>query len=90
MRLPKLRGYKNKPLGEKSQIVNVRDLARVKGIITPASLRAAGLIRHTDRPVKVLGDGALKSAVIIERIMVSAAAKKKIEAAGGKVANLDH
>lgn len=85
MRLPKLRGYKNKPLGVVPQAVNVRDLARVTGIVTPETLRAAGLIRNVKRPVKILGDGALTAAVTVQKIAVSAGAKKKIEAAGGNV-----
>lgn len=85
MRLPKLRGYKNKPLGQSAQVVNVGDLARVTGVVTPASLRAAGLIRNVKRPVKILGDGAVTIAVTVQKISVSAGAKKKIEAAGGKI-----
>lgn len=85
MRLPKLRGYKNKPIGVPAQVVNVRDLARVTGAVTPETLRAAGLIRDAKRPVKILGDGAVTSAVTVEKIAVSAGAKKKIEAAGGKI-----
>lgn len=85
LRLPKLRGYKNKPLYDATQVVNVRDLARMEGAVTPQALYDAGLIRDVNRPIKILGDGELKSAVTVEKIAVSASAKKKIEAAGGKI-----
>jgi len=77
-RLPKLRGYKNKPLSEKGRVINVGDLVnRVEGtVVNPTT--APGVM-------KVLGGGELKKAFTIEKIKVSASARKKIEAAGGKV-----
>ena len=44
-----------------------------------------GIIKHEDALVKVLGDGELTKALTVSVDKVSASAKAKIEAAGGKV-----
>src|SRR6185369_17783428 len=47
-------------------------------------LRAAGLVRRLDRPMKVLGGGGdLSAALFVVADAFSASAKSKIEAAGG-------
>ena len=38
-----------------------------------------------DRPIKVLGDGDAPQGLVVKGLTVSAAAKAKIEAAGGRV-----
>ncbi len=85
MRLPK-RGFTN-PMAESTQVVNVKALARFeKGTeVDAAALAAAGLIRSADRPVKLLGDGALETALKVRVTSVSDAARAKIEGAGGSV-----
>jgi large subunit ribosomal protein L15 len=80
-RLPK-RGFHNFTRVE-YQVVNVRDLARVEGDVTPESLRAAGLIGSGRRPVKILGNGDVESALTVEAHAFSGSAREKIEAAGG-------
>lgn len=82
-RIPK-RGFKNRNRVE-YQVVNVGDLHVVDGDATPESLRAAGLIRSLRRPVKILGTGDIETAVSCSAHGVSAAARRKIEAAGGSV-----
>ena len=49
------------------------------------SLKAKGIIKHEDALVKVLGDGDITKALTVKVDKVSASAKAKIEAAGGKV-----
>ena len=49
------------------------------------SLKAKGIIKHSDDLVKVLGDGELTKALTVKVDKVSASARAKIEAAGGKV-----
>jgi large subunit ribosomal protein L15 len=83
MRLPKLRGFNN-PNKEEFAIVN---LSSFEGFaagteVTPTSLREAGLIRHKGR-VKVLAEGDLDMALTVKAHAFSAAARKKIENAGG-------
>ncbi len=52
-------------------------------------LRAAGLVRRLDRPMKVLGAGDLSTALFVVADAFSASAKAKIEAAGGTVSVLE-
>ena len=67
-RLPK-RGFKNYPFKKKYSLFNLDDLAKIG--------QASGLI-------KVLGQGEVKEALTVSAHKFSAAAIKKIEAAGGK------
>jgi large subunit ribosomal protein L15 len=81
--LPMLRGFTN-PFRVSYQVVNVGQLGAL-GVteVTPALLEQRGLIRHADRPLKVLGDGELTGALTITATKFSASAKAKIEATGG-------
>ncbi len=66
------------------RIVNLSDLVRVEGSeIDPGTLEASGVIRSSDRPVKILGNGDLDRAVDVRAHAFSASARAKIEAAGG-------
>ena len=91
MRMRKLRGPHMKksmpfePFRTHNQPVNLSDLeARFEAgaEVTPESLRAAGLATRTD-PVKVLGRGEISKKLTVRVHAFSAAAKQKIEAAGG-------
>jgi large subunit ribosomal protein L15 len=82
-RLPK-RGFTN-PFRVESQIVRLDDLESLSGEITRDSLAEAGLIRAAKGPVKVLANGEIKTAIAIRGLKVSASAKEKIVAAGGRV-----
>ena len=52
-------------------------------------LRAAGLVRTLDKPMKVLGNGDLSTALFVVTDAVSGPARTKIEAAGGSVSILE-
>lgn len=80
-RIPK-RGFHNFNRVE-YQVVNVSQLEGLSGDVGPEALRAAGLIRSLRRPVKVLGNGDLSSAVNVTAHAFSGSASRKIEAAGG-------
>ena len=85
-RLPK-RGFTN-IFRVEHQVVRLSDLeARMpEGTeVTRDSLVAAGLISARKGPAKVLANGDLKRAVTIRGIRMSAGAREKIEAAGGRV-----
>ncbi len=84
-RLPKLRGYANKPVSPEAAVVNVGQLVNLKGAINRAALIKAGLIRSSAEQVKVLGNGEVTVALTLEGLKVSVSAKEKIEKAGGKV-----
>jgi len=69
-----------------SQVLNLRDLANFEGTeVTAESLVAAGLVRRSDRPIKLLGTGEVKAKLQVTLQSVSAAARQKIGAAGGSV-----
>ena len=83
-RLPKF-GFTN--TGKKVyQVVNVSALNKIsKGEVTGEVLFDKGLIRHKDMPVKILGNGELKSKLNIKVHAVSKSAREKIEQLGGTV-----
>jgi len=84
-RLPK-RGFHN-PFRTAYEVVNVGQLeAFAAGSeVDPAALRAQRLVRRGAAPVKVLADGELTRGLTVRAHAVSAAARRKIEAAGGTV-----
>ena len=84
-RLPK-RGFTNMFRVE-SQVVTLEDLGRVpEGTeITPESLVEAGVIRSRKGPAKLLANGELSHAVTVRGVKVSAGAREKIVAAGGRI-----
>jgi len=83
MRIPKLPGFTN-PNKEEFAIVNLAalDVFDKGADVTPDELRSRGLIRHRGR-VKVLAQGELDRALNVKAHAFSAAAKAKIEKAGG-------
>lgn len=84
-RLPK-RGF-TPPFRVENQVVALEDLTRVPAgtEITHESLTAAGLIEGNKGPAKLLANGELTQAVTVRGIKLSAGAREKIVAAGGKV-----
>ena len=91
MRLAKQRGPYSKdamPVGPhrtRVHAVNVRDLERFDGEVTPETLKEAGLIRNTGLDVKILGHGELTKKLTVSAHLFSASAREKIEAAGGSI-----
>ena len=84
MRLPKLKGFKN-PFKVQYQVVNLDRISALfpeGGTVAPADLAARGAVR-SGRPVKVLGQGEISTAVQVSAHAFSASAKEKIAAAGG-------
>ena len=82
-RVPK-RGFTN-IFRHEYAIVNLESLARLgTKEVTPEVLHKAGLIRHADDEVKVLGDGELKGAFTVRAHKFSKSAEEKITKAGGK------
>ena len=90
MRLPKMKGFKNKFKVE-FQVVNLDRLAELfpsGGEVGPAELAEAGAVRR-DQPVKVLGSGELGGVKLqISAHAFSASAREKIAAAGGSAIQL--
>ncbi len=80
-RTPKM-GFKNTMFETRYSIVNLSDLEKLSGEVTPAVLKAAGLAKKY--MVKVLAKGELKKALTVSAHHFSEAAKAAIEKAGGK------
>jgi large subunit ribosomal protein L15 len=92
MRMRKLRGPNKKQsmpfemFRTHTQPVNLADLeARFESgaEVTPESLKAHGLAQKRDVPVKVLARGELTKPLTVQAHGFSAAARERIEAAGG-------
>lgn len=84
-RIPK-RGFTN-PFRIEAQEVTLRDLAALPAgtEVTTEVLVQARLINARKGPAKILATGELTGAVVVKGIKVSAGARARIEAAGGRV-----
>ena len=81
-RVPK-RGFHN-PFRKEYAVVNVGRFEELEGdAFTPESLLAGGVVSKLADGLKILGNGELTRAVTIAAHKFSAAAKEKIEKAGG-------
>lgn len=97
MRMRKLRGphmKKSMPFENfrtKTQPINLADLEErfdAGAEVTPATLKGKGLAKRSD-PVKILARGEIKTKLDVHAHAFSAAAKEKIEAAGGSCHTLE-
>jgi large subunit ribosomal protein L15 len=83
-RVPK-RGFTN-PFKVRWQILSLEKLAAFAGReVTVAALVEAGLVARADLGVKLLADGDAPQGLVIKGVALSATARRKIEAAGGRV-----
>ncbi len=90
MRLPKLPGFTPRNRVE-YDVVNVSRLDElfVDGDVVDAeSLKAKGVIKSVNAPIKVLGSGDISKKLTVKVDKISGPAKAKIEAAGGTVETL--
>ncbi len=83
-RIPK-RGFNN-IFGTEYAVVNVSDLERFTDgtVVDTELLKASGLVKKELDGVKILGNGELTKNLTVKAAKFSAAAKEKIEKAGGK------
>ena len=90
-RLPQTRGFVNIFRTEYST-VNIDKLGIFEpgSEVTPEKLVAAGVIKSLGRPIKILAAGEISHPLMIKANKFSAAAKAKIEAAGGKAEEIGH
>jgi large subunit ribosomal protein L15 len=84
-RIPK-RGFTN-PFRIESQVVTLEDLSALPAgsEVTREALVQAGVINARKGPAKILGNGELTHAVVVRGLKVSAGARSRIEAAGGRI-----
>lgn len=85
-RLPK-KGFNNANFRVRYEVVNVERLqeSAQAGVVSPETLKAAGIIKKSARWVKVLGKGDATGAFQVSAHHFSRSAREKIEAAGGTV-----
>jgi large subunit ribosomal protein L15 len=85
-RLPK-RGFNNAAFRKHYAIVNLDDLNEFKAgaTVNEQLLRESKLVRGHFVGIKILGGGELKHGLTVEADKVSAAAREKIEKAGGRI-----
>lgn len=84
-RLPKV-GFKNLFRIEHA-VVNVKDLARFEAgsVVDAEALAGAGLVSRSAERVKVLSMGDVTAALTLRVDAISAAARQKVEGAGGSI-----
>ena len=90
-RLPRKRGFVNIFRTEYS-VVNIGQLNRFEAgsEVTPERLVAAGVVKSLRQPIKILAEGDINHPLVVKANRFSAAAKAKIEAAGGTVEEVGH
>ena len=90
-RLPRKRGFTNIFRTEYSIVsINKLNIFEPGSEVTPEKLVAAGVVKSLRHPIKILAGGDINHALVIKANKFSAAAKAKIEAAGGKVEEVGH
>ena len=84
-RLPK-RGFNNSNFATEYAIVNLSLLDKFDegSVVNLESLMAAKIIKDAKSGLKVLANGSISKKITVQAKVFSAAAKEKIEAAGGK------
>jgi len=80
-RLPKM-GFKAAKSLTRAEI-RTAELNRLEGEVTLDSLKAANLIRHDVKGVKIILQGKVEKALQVKGLGVSKGAREAIEAAGG-------
>ncbi len=90
-RLPEKRGFTNIFKTEYST-VNIGQLSVFESgsEVTPEKLVALGIVKSLKHPIKILAVGEMAHPLVIKANKFSAAAKAKIEAAGGKAEEIGH
>ena len=90
-RLPRKRGFVNIFRIEYSVInMNRLNMFESGSEVTPERLVAAGVVKSLRHPVKILAEGDINHPLLVKAHKFSTAAKAKIEAAGGRVEEVEH
>ncbi|MDA8123927.1 MAG: 50S ribosomal protein L15 [Deltaproteobacteria bacterium] len=88
-RMPKV-GFKN-PMRRVIATVNIEELKRFQAgtVVDRETLLNVGLVERKADGVKILGNGNINIALSVKVDMVSRGARQKIEAAGGKIVEVN-
>jgi len=90
-RLPQKRGFTNIFRTVYSVInINKLNIFESGSEVTPERLVAAGVVKSLRHPIKILAEGDINHPLLVKANKFSAAAKAKIEAAGGKAEEVGH
>ncbi len=90
-RLPRKRGFVNIFRIEYSTVnINKLNTFESGSEVTPEKLVAAGIVKSLRQPIKILAAGDINHPLVVKANKFSAAAKAKIEAAGGKAEEVGH
>ena len=90
-RLPRKRGFVNIFRIEYSTVNTGKlNVFEPESEVTPEKLLATGMIKSLRHPIKILGDGDISHPLVVKANKFSAAARTKIEAAGGKAEEVEH
>ena len=82
-RVPK-RGFTN-IFRKEYEEVNLDRLASFEAMVSPDSLKEAGIVKRSAQRIKILGKGELTRSLVISSHKFTKGAVKKIEAAGGRI-----
>ena len=88
--MPKIRGFK-RPYATQFSVVNVRHLeARFASgeTVNPDELVRVGLVRNSQNPIKILGEGEITKNLMVSAHKFSIAARTKLTAAGGTITEI--
>ncbi len=90
-RLPRKRGFTSLFRKEYSIVkLGALNIFEANSEVTPETLLDAGIVKSLKLPVKILADGDMKHPLTVRADKFSAAAKTKLEAAGGKAVEVSH
>ncbi len=90
-RLPRKRGFVNIFRTEYSTVnISKLNMFEAGSEVTPETLVAAGVVKSLRQPIKILAEGDINHPLLVKANKFSAAAKAKIEAAGGTVEKVGH
>lgn len=82
------RGFSNYPFKEEFEVVSLDAVSKKfedGEVVSLATLKERSLVKGVESQAKVLANGELTKKVVFEGLKISAAAVKKIEAAGGEI-----
>ncbi|MCP5141485.1 MAG: 50S ribosomal protein L15 [Chromatiales bacterium] len=83
-RLPKV-GFSSR-VGRFVDEVRLHEIAQLAAdVVTPAALKAEGLVSKTAKKIKVIASGSINTPVTVSGLVVTKGARAAIEAAGGKI-----
>jgi large subunit ribosomal protein L15 len=90
-RLPRKRGFTNIFRTEHSTVsIGQLNTFEAGSEVAPEQMLAAGIVKSLRNPIKILADGDIKHPLMVKANKFSAAARAKIEAAGGTTEEVEY